>query len=390
MKNIVIIGAGFAGLWAAISATRARELLQLQAKIQITLINKTPYHDIRVCNYKADIDSTRLAIEDILSPIDIDFLIGTATHIDTTKQCALVSTKDTEKSLNYDQLILASGSQLTPLAISGFQKYSFNIDSYGGAKQLQNHLTTLDHSQPQTVVVVGSGFTGLELATELVDRLPQSTKIILIDRSDIASSLGEQPQEKILDCLEKLHIGCLAQQEVAQVNADALILASGKTIPTQTVICTTSLSASPLTKLFKTKKSTQGRLAVDEHLQITGHKHCFAAGDVAHAQVDTEHFSLMSCQHAIPQGKIAGFNAVAVLAGKPMMSYQQAVYVTCLDLGPAGALFMRGWEREIEKQGNDAKALKQWINTERIRPVITSDADAFLAQGNPAPMAKVR
>jgi NADH dehydrogenase len=67
-------------------------------------------------------------------------------------------------------------------------------------------------------------------------------------------------------------------------------------------------------------------------------------------------------------GEIAGRNAAADLLGLPPVPYGHADYVTCLDLGPAGALFMEGWQREVRLSGNWAKVLKESINRRLIYP----------------------
>jgi NADH dehydrogenase len=86
---------------------------------------------------------------------------------------------------------------------------------------------------------------------------------------------------------------------------------------------------------------------------------------------DADHPAPMSCQHAIPMGKFAGHNAAADLLGLPLLSYDQADYVTCLDLGAAGAVFTRGWDRHVLYTGATAKRLKEQINRRDIVPPLT-------------------
>jgi len=91
------------------------------------------------------------------------------------------------------------------------------------------------------------------------------------------------------------------------------------------------------------------------------------AGDGARVLADDDHYALMSCQHAIPQGKFAGHNAVNVMFGNAMKPYAQPQYATCLDLGEH-ALFTLGWERKLQLTGPEAKDLKMQINTTWIYP----------------------
>ena len=93
-------------------------------------------------------------------------------------------------------------------------------------------------------------------------------------------------------------------------------------------------------------------------------------------------YALMSCQHATRMGAFAGNNAAAELLGVPTRPYHQKAYVTCLDLGEAGALFTRGWERKVEMVGDVAKKTKQEINTVWIYPPKAERA-AALASADP-------
>lgn len=76
----------------------------------------------------------------------------------------------------------------------------------------------------------------------------------------------------------------------------------------------------------------------------------------------------MSCQHAMNLGRSAGHNVAADLLGHPTRPYRQPKYVTCLDLGPWGAVYTEGWDRQVKMKGAEAKRLKNRINTERIYP----------------------
>jgi NADH:ubiquinone reductase (H+-translocating) len=91
---------------------------------------------------------------------------------------------------------------------------------------------------------------------------------------------------------------------------------------------------------------------------------------------------LMSGQHAARLGAFAGHNAAAELLGLPTRPYHQKVYVTCLDLGEAGAIYTRGWDRKVELVGGKAKALKKEINTVWIYPPRAERA-AALASADP-------
>jgi NADH:ubiquinone reductase (H+-translocating) len=109
----------------------------------------------------------------------------------------------------------------------------------------------------------------------------------------------------------------------------------------------------------------------------------FATGDAARAASDdVGNYALMSCQHATRMGAFAGNNAAAELLGVPTKPYHQEGYVTCLDLGEAGALFTVGWERKVSMVGAVGKKTKQEINTVWIYPPKAERA-AALASADP-------
>jgi len=109
----------------------------------------------------------------------------------------------------------------------------------------------------------------------------------------------------------------------------------------------------------------------------------FAAGDVAAAKMDDTHVSVMSCQHGRPMGRFAGYNVISDLLGEPMLALRIPWYVTVLDLGPAGAVYTEGWDRQVISTGAEAKSTKRIINTQRIYPPLNGNLDAILAAAAP-------
>jgi NADH dehydrogenase FAD-containing subunit len=130
-----------------------------------------------------------------------------------------------------------------------------------------------------------------------------------------------------------------------------------------------------------------GRLPVDQYLRIIGISDVFAAGDVATLAIDGTHASVMSCQHARPMGRFAGHNVVCDLLGKPMLPLRIDWYVTCLDLGPWGAVYTEGWDRHVTVSGMDAKTIKQTINCVRIYPPRSRNRRAVLDWAAPTVQA---
>ena len=113
----------------------------------------------------------------------------------------------------------------------------------------------------------------------------------------------------------------------------------------------------------------------------------YAAGDIAAANIDNGHTSVMSCQHARPMGRFAGHNAVSDLLGEKPLPLNIPWYSTCLDLGPAGAVQTQGWNRLIVATGANAKETKKMINCVRIYPPESWDRSEILAAAAPVVQA---
>jgi NADH dehydrogenase len=109
----------------------------------------------------------------------------------------------------------------------------------------------------------------------------------------------------------------------------------------------------------------------------------FVTGDTVKAATDDAgNFNLMTCQHALSLGRVAGYNAAADLVGLPLHPYSQPKYVTCLDLGAWGAMYTEGWDRQVKLTRAEGKKVKQEINGVWIYPP-AADREAVFAVANP-------
>jgi len=398
MARIVVLGAGFAGLWAAIGAARKRDELGAAGRdIEIHLIDRNPYHNIRVRNYEADLSEVALPLGPLLDPIGVTHGLGEVEAIDPVHRQVSLVTSGGEATLSYDRLVLALGSEVMRPDIPGLADHAFDVDTYTAALRLDDHLTSLGRSAPSpgrsTVVVVGAGFTGIEVAAEMPDRLTRSgitgsRRIILVDPNPaVGATIGAHARPVIATALTSLDVETRLGVRVVSVEAAGIHLSSGEFIPAQTVIWCAGMRASPLAASFPDARDRLGRLLVDPFMRVADAGGVFACGDVASSVVDGLHPTVMSCQFARPMGRFAGHNVVADLAGQPMLPLRIDRYVTVLDLGGWGALYTEGWDREVRTTGQAAKATKQTINRKRIYPPLNGSKDELFAAAAPTVQA---
>ena len=394
--RLVIIGAGFAGMYAALSAARLRDIQGISPKeFEIALVAPEPTLVVRPRLYESKPETLTASLLDVFNAIDVVYVRGSAETVDTQARVVQVANGNgTGKSLSYDRLVVATGSRLFRPSIPGLAEHGFSVDSLDDAVALDKHLHDLAKRPAtngrDTIVVVGGGFTGIEAATEIPGRLRDilgkdaKARVIIVDRNEvIAPDMGKDARPVIDEALRKLGIETRLGAGIDSLDKTGVTLSNGEHIESQTVIWAAGIRAAPLTQQISAERDNFGRLLVDRDLRVPGVQGVFATGDAARAACDDDgNYALMSCQHATRMGAFAGNNAAAELLGVSTKPYHQKAYVTCLDLGEAGALFTRGWERTVEMVGDVAKKTKQEINTVWIYPPKAERA-AALASADP-------
>lgn len=394
MKDVLVVGGGFAGVWSAAGAVRAvRSAGRGEEEVRVTLVSGGDDIVMRPRLYEEAPETMCVPLDRVLGPIGVRRIPATVTGIDTeTRTVRAVGREGTEVALSYDKLVLATGSRLVRPSFPGADLV-FDIDTLPAAAALDHHLRRLPRrplgAGRYTVVVVGAGFTGLEIATVLGERLravaddheaADAARIVLVDRADVlGAELGAGPREQIEQAVDELRIERRLSRTVASVTPDEVVLSDGEIIPAATVVWTAGMVASPLTAQIPGERDRLGRLHVDAYMRVPGVPDVYAAGDTAVAAVEEGHVTIQSCQHAQPMGKCAGYNAAAELLGVAALPFAFDPYTNCLDLGSAGALLTDGWERTVTATGPKAKAMKQNINRVWIYPSV-DDPEQILAQ----------
>ena len=387
-QRIVIVGAGFAGMWSALAAARALDM-QKRSDIEVVLVAPQPELHVRPRLYEEAPNTMRVKLTELLDAVGVRFMQGSVEKIDVQQQQVVVKAQGQDAQLSYDRLVLAAGSKLFRPDIPGLTRYAFSVDQVDEAAALEAHIQSL-RSQPdtearRTLVVVGGGFTGIETAAEMPARLraalgeSAAVNVVIVERnSDIGPDLGPGPRPVIEQALAELGVTAVLGAGVTAIDEHGVVTSAGQRIDASTVVWTAGARANELTSQIPGERDAYGRLHVDHDLRVKAVPTIYATGDVAYAATDDQgHVAMMSCQHAMNLGRSAGHNVAADLLGLAPIPYSQPKYVTCLDLGPWGAVYTEGWERSVKLVGAEAKALKQKINTEWIYPPSANRAEAL-------------
>src|SRR5271165_3190560 len=196
--EILVIGGGFAGFWAAVAARRIAG-----SRADVTLVSREPVLEIRPRLYEARPETLAVALLPLLHKVDIGFVCGEAIRLDTASKAVTLAAGD---RLAYDRLVVATGSRMRRPPVPGAER-AYSVDTQTDAVAFDRRLAEIvrDVAAP-TIAVVGAGFTGIELALELRDRLvahgangaAERLRIVLIERAEtVGPELGPGPRPQI-------------------------------------------------------------------------------------------------------------------------------------------------------------------------------------------------
>lgn len=394
-QHILIAGSGFAGTWAAIAAARAIALAGKEAEVTVTVVSPAPEMHIRPRLYETAFDEMAPDLGALFAAIGVHHLAGKVETIDAAQHAVKVTGNDgSQHTLAYDRFVLAAGSHLFLPAVPGLSEHAFDVDQLTTAMALHAHMIGLARlpasAARNTVVVAGGGFTGIETACEMPQRLREilgagtNVRVVLLEQAPhVGPDLGPVPRPVIEEALGECGVEVITGDGAAAVDTNGVTTTSGLRIESNTVIWTAGARAHLLAAQIAGEHDRLGRVVADAFLHAKDAPGIFVTGDVAHAATDNAgNVAAMSCQHALSLGRVAGYNAAAELVGLPLHLYSQPKYVTCLDLGPWGAIYTEGWDRQVQLTRDTAKNVKREINTKWIYPP-APDRTAAFAVANP-------
>jgi NADH dehydrogenase len=331
-RQIVIIGSGFAGLMAGLSASHLRHDKKVSPEeLSITVVSPEPQMVVRPRLYERAPHTMVAPLTDVFAATDINHVRGRVETIDSaTSTIGVKGAGGRTTTLAYDRLVIASGSEGVRPPIPGLAEFAHSATALEDAVALDRHLHALADRPASparnTVVVGGGGFTGLEVATEMPGRLREilgddaDIRVVIVERSPhVAATMGDEPRPYIEARLAELGIETRTGTAITRVDEHSVTLDSGETIEAATVIWSAGFRASPLTAQLPAERDHLGRIVVEPDLRVPGVAQVFATGDTAKAACDHDgHFALMSCQHARRLGASPATTPPPICSASPL------------------------------------------------------------------------
>ena len=355
LPHVLVIGGGFAGLWA----TRALA----SAPVRITLVDRCNHHLFQPLLYQ--VATAGLSSPDIAAPLrhilrkqrNVEVRLAEVRNIDPTdKQVTL----DDGSTLDFDYLLLASGATHAYFGHDEWARHAPGLKTLDDALQLRRHLLLAferAEAEPDpelraawlSFAIVGGGPTGVELAGTLAEIArhtlknefrninPSDARVRLVEAGPrVLSSFPEDLSEKARRQLEKLGVEVSTGTAVSDINESGYRLGD-VFVPARTVVWAAGVSASPLAKSLAVPLDRAGRVSVLDDLSAPGHPDIFVAGDLASLQQAGK-----PVPGVAPAAKQMGRHVAAVirarLAGKPAPAFHYRDFGNLATIGRMAAI----------------------------------------------------
>ncbi|MER1956910.1 MAG: NAD(P)/FAD-dependent oxidoreductase [Solibacillus sp.] len=338
-KDIVILGAGFAGVLAAQTARKYLNTLEAN----ITVVNQFPTHQIitelhRLAGGTIKEGAVALSLEKIFKGKDINLEIAKVNSFNADKKEVQLSNG---KTLSYDTLVVSLGSQTGFFGIPGLEENSFVLKSVDEANAIREHIEARiaeyaksKNEADATIVIGGGGLTGVELVGEIVDHFPkvaakygvpfEDLKIKLVEAGPkILPVFPDNLIERATTSLAKRGVEFITSTPVTGVEGNVIQLKDREPIVANTLVWTGGVAPLPLVG-ESGLNCDRGKATINDYLQSTSHPDVFVIGDAsAHIPNPGDRPTYApTAQVAWQQGEIAGYNIFAQVLGHDMKEFK--------------------------------------------------------------------
>lgn len=339
MSQICILGGGFGGLYTAL---RLDQLPWSGAeKPEITLIDQRDRFVFAPLLYElvtGEMQSWEIAppYEELLAGTGIRFKQTAATDIDVDAKRVQLENGET---LAYDRLVLAVGGETPMDFVPGAADYAIPFRTIADAYRLQERLRQLEESDADKVriAIVGAGYSGVELACKLADRIGDRARIRIIEQTDqILRSSPPHNREAATAALEERGVFLDLETTVEHVTADSISLlykGTTDTIPVDIVLWTIGTRVANVIHTLPLKQNQRGQLLTTPTLQTIEHPEIFALGDLADCKDADGQQVPTTAQAAFQQSDYVGWNIWGSLTHRPLLPFRYQYLGEMMTLG---------------------------------------------------------
>ncbi len=337
--KVVIIGAGFGGLWAARTLAHS--------PVDVTVIDRNNYHTFLALLYQ--VAAAELDAEDIAYPVrsvfwkipNISFLLAHARRINLKNK----RIETDNGNVDYDYLIIGTGSITSTFGVPGVEENAYFLKTLEEAVALKNHIICCFEAASRetdvtrrkcllTFVIVGGGATGVEYSGALTELIHgplrkdypsidfSEVRIILLEAAEhLVSPMPANLRIYTADQLRRMGVDVRLKTAVADVSPDQAVLKSGEIIPTNTVVWTAGVRGEELAGVSEIPVGRDGRVPVEPTLQVANSPEIYVIGDLASIREESRILPMVA-QVAIQSGVKSAQNILCQVRGQTPELFQ--------------------------------------------------------------------
>lgn len=336
--EIVIVGAGFAGVAAA---RKLGKKFTKNPNVNITLIDRHSY--LTYMTELHEVAGGRIKAEAI--KYDLKKLFGRLKNVQLVTDKVIYIDHEAQQivaehgTYTYDYLILSMGGEANDFGVKGVKENAFTLWSIEDAERIREHIIDMvylaarEHDEGKrrallSFLVCGAGFTGVEMIGEIVEWLPILAKQHKINPDEISyhlveatpgilNTLTEKEQSRATQFMEKNRVQISLGDGIVAVDKEKVILSSGKEIPTFTTIWTAGVQANQEVAEWGFVRSRAGRIVVNEYMEAKGLDKVYVAGDMVYYEDSADDGKLIPqiVQAAEQTGDIAATSIISEITG---------------------------------------------------------------------------
>jgi NADH dehydrogenase len=351
--KILILGAGYSGVHVA---KKLAKKYKKNNNVDITLIDRNPFHTLmtelhEVAGGRVHPESVQIELSKIFSRTKVNVVVDNIEKVDTDKK----SVTTTFGKFDYDYLVIGTGSEPAFFGVPGVKENGFTLWSFEDAVKIRKHIQTMfaaaskERSEAKrrellTFVVAGSGFTGIEMAGELLEWKHKLAKEYNVDEKEV-KLLVVEAMSTILNMLDRNQAGKAERymvkhgidlkkdSPIVEVSPNSIKLKSGQVIPTNTLIWTCGIQGNQEAAEYGLDRGRAGRLVANEFMQAVGKENVYVAGDIAYFEEQPGKGTPQIVEAALQTGDTIVKNIIASIEKKEMSKFKSNYHGFMVSIG---------------------------------------------------------
>lgn len=354
MKKIVVLGGGYGGV---VTSKHLAKLLKKDKDVEIQLIDRNPYHTLltelhEVAANRAPEDSVKIELKKIFAGQKVDVVLDSIDNIDFNAK----ELRSEQHTYKYDYLVIGTGCKPTFFGIPGAEEHALTLWSYEDAVRLKEQVRRMFSEAAKvnnpakrrkmlSFVVVGAGFTGVELVGELAEFRDELCKEFFIDPSEVRLVVADMAPkilpilpdkliEKAVKRLRKMNVEIVTSAKITGVTPSSVQLGESQELEADTIVWTAGVEGSELVGKLDVKQEGRKRIVTNDKLQSIDHEDVYIVGDNIFFIPEGETRPVpQMVENAEQAGPLIAHNIHADIHGKPKKSYKPGFHGTMVCIG---------------------------------------------------------